>query len=261
MQSIGNGNINSISNPLLLNIILLKMNENLFFGNYNNNTNYNLFGGNYPSNNLNINLNSNLQSYKLYNNNFNSKKGDINSNHIMPSTTLESKNKKKDKKKSKKYINNHENKRKEEENNIKKKMIDVKPENIINISLILSGKEKRTFVRLHPIPKRLSVHDMVKIIDKYLRTKPGERIYNAVYLPLTKRIGKNMGYFFVNLVSPEYVILFYKIFNGFYLRYKKKEKQCIVIFADNQTIDISNEDPSRRPFVFTDTIKMKLKGF
>ena len=97
---------------------------------------------------------------------------------------------------------------------------------------------------------------MVKIIDKYLKTEPGKRIYNAVYLPLTKRIGKNMGYFFINLVSPKYVVIFYNIFNGFYLRYKNMEKQCTVIFANNQKIDISNEDPSRKPFVFIDTIKI-----
>lgn len=262
MQSIGNYNINSISNSLLNTILILKMYENLLLEQNNNNINYYLLGNcilrNYPSNkiNSNNNLNTILQSYNVYQNNFNSIKTEINSNYTISNKTIESQNKKKEKTKVKKYIkmNNHENKEKEE-NNIKNTKINIKPENIINISLILSGKEKRTFVRLHPIPKRLSVHDMVKIIDKYLKTKPGKRIYNAVYLPLTKRIGKNMGYFFINLVSPKYVIIFYNIFNGFYLRYKNKNKQCTVIFANNQKIDISNEDPSQRPFIFTDTVE------
>ena len=146
-----------------------------------------------------------------------------------------------------------------EENNTKIRNIKIKPENIIDISLIMAGKEKRTFVRLHPIPKHFSVYDMVKIIDKYLKTKPGQRIYNAVYLPLTKIIGKNMGYLFLNLISPTYVIQFYNIFNGFYLRFKNSNKPLSVIFADNQEIDISEEDPLRRPIIFFDTIKNEKK--
>ena len=100
---------------------------------------------------------------------------------------------------------------------------------------------------------------MVKIIDKYLKTKPGESIYNAIYLPLTKKIGKNMGYLFVNLVSPIYVIEFYNKFNGFYLRFKNCIKPLSVIFADNQEIDISEEDPIRRPIIFFDTTKNEKK--
>ena len=121
------------------------------------------------------------------------------------------------KKKKKNKIKEKENK----ENIIK---MNIKSHNIINISLLISGEEKRTFVRLHPIPTKLSVFDMVRIIDKYLKTKPGKRIYNAIYLPLTKKIGKNMGYCFINLVSPKYVLEFYNIFNGFYFRFKNFKK-------------------------------------
>ena len=70
---------------------------------------------------------------------------------------------------------------------------NIKPENLIDISKILSGKEKRTFVRLHPIPKKYSVYDMVRTVDKTLKTEPGKRIYNAVYLPMTKIIGRNIA--------------------------------------------------------------------
>ena len=40
------------------------------------------------------------------------------------------------------------------------KITNVKPENIIDFSLIKAGIEQRTFVRLHPIPKKLSVYDI-----------------------------------------------------------------------------------------------------
>ena len=96
---------------------------------------------------------------------------------------------------------------------------------------------------------------MVKVIDKQLKTEPGKRIYNAVYLPMTKIFRKNMGYLFINLISPKYVNEFYKIFTGFSFKYKKCKKPCSVIFSDNQEIDTSNEDPTRRPFIFLDTIK------
>lgn len=99
---------------------------------------------------------------------------------------------------------------------------------------------------------------MIKLIDRVIKTKPGERIYNAVYLPSTKIIGKNMGYCFINLVSPQYVIYFYNIFNGFIFRFKKNKKSCSVIFADNQEVDLSNDEPSRRPIVFNDTIDKKI---
>ena len=148
---------------------------------------------------------------------------------------------------------NLQNKNKEnKDNNIK---INIKPENEINISLLISGKEKRTFVRLHPIPKNLSAFDMVRIIDKYLKTKPGKRIYNAIYLPLSKTIGKSLGYCFINLVSPKYVVEFYNIFNGFYFRFKNFKKSCSVVFSDIQDIDTSNDDPTKRPMIFYDTIK------
>jgi len=138
---------------------------------------------------------------------------------------------------------------------IQKPKSHIKEENIIKISSLITGEEKRTFVKLYPIPKTLSVFDMVKIFDKYLKTQPGKRIYNAIYLPLSKKVRKNIGYCFINLISPKYVVEFYSKFNGFYLRFKNFKKYCNVVFSDNQNIDISNDDPSRNPIIFKDTIK------
>ena len=262
MQSINNSDFNMIPNTSL-NPNLFKINENLAYNQFNNNNNiYNYLLGNFPFMNYpNIsfyNSNSLLKSLNFNQNNFNNIKGDIDPNYKISSITIEINNKNNGKNEIKKYIinNNKENEEKEDNNNNNNNIniSNAKPENIINISLILSGKEKRTFLRLHPIPKRFSVYDMVKIIDKYLKTKRGKRIYNAVYLPLTKKIGKNIGYFFINMVSPKYVILFYNIFNGFYFRFKNFNKSCSVLFADNQEINISSDEPTRRPIIFTDVI-------
>ena len=204
-------------------------------------------------NNMNFNSTNYLSYLKgLYNTNFNN-----NSDFYINKLSILYKNNGNGKQCKIKPITDKKCKIKtKEENEEKMNKYKAKPENLINISLIMLGKEKRTFVRLHPIPKNLSVYDMVKIIDKYLKTKPGQRIYNAVYLPLTKIIGKNMGYFFVNLVNPKYVVKFYNIFNGFYFRFKKSSKPSYVIFSDIQEINLSNgDDPRRKPLIFNDTIK------
>lgn len=152
---------------------------------------------------------------------------------------------------------NKENKKKRItlKNKTKSKQNLPKPENEIKIDLILSGKEKRTFIRLNPIPNKYSPFDIIKLIDKYLKTKKGERIYNSLYVPLAKKIGKNKGYCFINLVSPKYVVQFYNIFNGLYFNLKKTKKPCSVVFSDKQSIECSKEDALKRPFIFYDVVK------
>ena len=164
------------------------------------------------------------------------------------------------KKNSNNIINiKYENKinKKNNKKNITKKNEETKKfqktENIIKIELLESGEEKRTSVRLFPIPQKYSPFDIIRLIDKYLKTIPGKRIYRSVYVPLVKTIGKNIGYCFVDLVSPKYVIEFYKVFNGLLL--KKCKKPCIVIFSDKQNSDNINDNPLREPIFFKDTIK------
>ena len=130
-----------------------------------------------------------------------------------------------------------------------------KPENIIHIQKILSGEESRTFVRLNPIPNRYSPYDIIMLIDKYLKTKKGKRIYNSIYVPLAKVIGKNKGYCFINLVNPKYVVIFYEIFNGLYFNINNCKKPCVVVFSDKQEIDCSNDDALKRPILFNDCVK------
>ena len=181
----------------------------------------------------------------------------LNPNSESLNLTVEYKNRNNGRNLLKTYIldNKGQSQQKEENNKISIPENKIKPENIINIESILSGKEKRTFLRLHPIPKTLSVYDIIKIIDKNLKTIPGKRIYNAIYVPQTKTIGKNLGYCFINLIKPKYVIEFHKIFNGFYFHYKNFKKPCHVIFSTNQEVDTSNKDPTRRQIIFNDTIR------
>ena len=129
--------------------------------------------------------------------------------------------------------------------------------NLINLEDIKSGKESRTVVRLNPIPPNYSSFDVSKLLDKYLKIENGknQRIYKALYTPLCKIIGKNLGYCFVMMAKPQYVINFYNTFNGKIFGKKKCKKPCNVIWADKQGDDFLKnyeEDPTRKPIIFKD---------
>ena len=142
-----------------------------------------------------------------------------------------------------------------ENNDFIKKEKNIK--NIINIDSIISGKETRTVVRLNPIPPNYSSFDVCKLLDKYLQIESGknQRIYKALYTPLCKVIGKNLGYCFVMMVKPKYVVDFYNTFYGKSFGKKKCKKPCNVIWADIQGEDFlkaSEDDPIRKPIIFKD---------
>ena len=128
---------------------------------------------------------------------------------------------------------------------------------LINIKDIELNKETRTVVRLNPIPPNYSSFDISKLLDKYLKIETGknQRIYKALYVPLCKIIGKNLGYCFVMMAKPKYVIEFYKTFEGRSKNKKKCKKPCSVIWADIQGeafLKNNEEDPIRKPIIFKD---------
>ena len=139
--------------------------------------------------------------------------------------------------------------------NVNKEM-KIAENNKIIIEDIISGKEKRTVVRLSPIPPNFSSFDVSKFLDKYLKieSNKNQRIYKALFAPLSKVIGKNIGYCFVMMVKPEYVIDFYNTFNGITFKKKKCKKPCTVVWANlqgNAFLNVSN-DPLRSPIIFKD---------
>ena len=148
---------------------------------------------------------------------------------------------------------------KNENNNIKINLNNKSTKNFIDINLILKGIEKRTVVRLHPIPHNYSSFDISKLIDKYLHIENGknQRIYKALYVPLSKILGRNIGFCFIMMVETKYVINFYSTFNGINFNKKKARKPCSVIWADVQGDDFLkiSDDPLRSPIIFKDLIK------
>jgi hypothetical protein len=235
-------NMNISGNPLLRNYL-----SNQYYMNNNINNIYNM------NNNLkNLNILNNLNNINNLNNpnNLNNQKYTITLKSKTNDPTIE--------KVSKIQVTTYcvkDNSKKLENNEVIKKEKNVK--NIINLDSILSGKETRTVVRLNPIPPNYSSFDVCKLLDKYLQIESGknQRIYKALYTPLCKVIGKNLGYCFVMMAKPKYVIDFYKVFNGRIFGKKKCKKPCNVIWADVQGEDFLKEcedNPIRKPIIFKD---------
>ena len=251
-NSMNYNNMNISGNPLLRNYL---SNQNYMNNNINNICNMN--------NNINniYNMNNNLKNLNILNNlsNINNLNNPNNLNNQKYTITLKSKtNDPSIEKVSKIQVTTYcvkDNSKKIENNEVIKK--EKNPKNTINIENILSGKEKRTVVRLNPIPPNYSSFDVCKLLDKYLQIETGknQRIYKALYTPLCKVIGKNLGYCFVMMVKPKYVVDFYNTFYGKCFGKKKCKKPCNVIWADMQGEDFlkaSEDDPIRKPIIFKD---------
>ena len=223
----------------------LNNNINYCFSNFNNFGNQNPFFNYFPNRNImNMNMNNNMfikNNPEKYTITFKSKTNDPSIEKISKIQVITS------------YVK--DNSKIKQENKDTKKEKNIK--NLINLEDIKSGKEKRTVVRLNPIPPNYSSFDVSKLIDRYLNIENGkkQRIYKALYTPLCKVIGKNLGYCFIMMVKPEYVIQFYKTFNGRIFGKKKCKKECNVIWADIQGEDFlknGEDDPIRKPITFTD---------
>ena len=217
--------LQAISNPSNINHYLIKYINN-------NNRVYNNF---FPTYNISqMHTNTNLNNYNF--------QTSMKNNPIEKENELQFKNTSKDK-----FNNSKESKE------IKKL-----ENNAINIMDIRLGKETRTVVRLSPIPPNYSSFDVSKLLDKYLDIDRGknQRIYKALFVPLCKVIGRNLGYCFIMLVKPKYVIKFYNTFNGTIFNKKKCKKPCKVVWANLQGDDFLNmsDNPLRSPIIFKDTI-------
>ena len=97
----------------------------------------------------------------------------------------------------------------------------------ITIRDIKSGKDKRTYIKLVPIPPNYKSIDIIKLLDKYL-TKDNKKVYNVVYTPHNN--GVNLGHCFINFVDSKYII----DFNKTVVNYMKKniDKSCKIIWAN-----------------------------
>ena len=129
----------------------------------------------------------------------------------------------------------------------------------LDINSVIDGTIKDTTIRLIHIPKNFSSVHMSQYIDKILNIthEKCNRIYNYLRVPLSKKIGKNLGFCFINVIDPKYLVVFYKEFNGKIL--KNCKKQCIINLADIQIKDVNKidleKDASQNTLIFNDCDK------
>ena len=245
--------------------LLNSTNLNNYLLNINNNNNFNI---SYNQNNINplMPFNNNI-NYNVNNINFNALQNPLNnylSNHLNNqkkpekyTIILKSKTNNPNVEKISKIKVTTSYKKDNSKINKENSTQSKKAKNYINIEDIISGNEKRTVIRLNPIPSNYSSFDVSKLLDNYLKIEYGknQRIYKALYAPLCKIIGKNLGYCFVMMAKPKYVVDFYKLFNGKCFGIKNCKKPCNVIWADiqgDEFLKLNEEDPLRKPIIFTD---------
>lgn len=129
-------------------------------------------------------------------------------------------------------------------------------DNVINVLDIITKKDIRTTVMIKFIPIKYNSNDFIEEIDSVLGTNENFRTYDLVYLPISFKIEKNLGYAFINFINPIYVVdFYYKTLN---LTWKKhhSNKNPVVRFAKvqgkNNLIIHLKESPGeeKKPMLF-----------
>ena len=150
--------------------------------------------------------------------------------------------------------NNKKKKKWSKENNSIGKQAKIE-KNKIDLKKIENGEENRTEIIVKNIALHLNVYDIIRIIDNKLNIdyKKRNRTYNKIYLPPNKELGKNIGFFFINFVSPKHIIKFFNAFEGVALDPNKQKRICYISFADGKFVQDETRDKSRTPITFDDT--------
>ena len=196
-----------------LNII----NNNNQFLNQFHSINHNLFQNNFHCQN-NFNINNNKNKYFS-----------VNVNNVTPSNQ---------KANDEIMLNNMKNKYKKNnkisKNNIKRKTSqnlqdEDKEHNIIDINLIIQGKDKRTTLMIKNIPNKYTINTFLDEINVEFKNK-----YDLFYLPIDYGNKSNLGYAFINFVDSFHIIYFYDLYRGKKWKRFNSEKTCELLYAKIQ---------------------------
>lgn len=136
-------------------------------------------------------------------------------------------------------------------------------DNQINVLDIITKKDIRTTVMIKFIPIKFNSSEFIEEIDFLLGTNEEFRTYDLVYLPMSFKIEKNLGYAFINFINPIYVVdFYYKTLNLTWKKYHSN-KNPIVRFAKvqgkNNLILHFKESPGeeKKPMLFDNRKKEK----
>ena len=91
---------------------------------------------------------------------------------------------------------------------------------------VASGEEQRTTLRVANIPNKYTQQKLLSIFE---RNHAGR--FDFFYLPIDFRNGGNLGYCFINLLDPAYIVPFCHEFDKRKWDMINSEKVCSIAFA------------------------------
>ncbi|XP_073028279.1 protein MEI2-like 5 isoform X1 [Primulina eburnea] len=125
----------------------------------------------------------------------------------------------------------------------------------LDLEKIMNGEDSRTTLMIKNIPNKYTSKMLLAAIDE---THKGT--YDFLYLPIDFKNKCNVGYAFINMVSPSHIVTFYKVFNGKKWEKFNSEKVASLAYAriqgkaglvsHFQNSSLMNEDKRCRPIIF-----------
>ncbi|XP_058101188.1 protein MEI2-like 2 isoform X1 [Magnolia sinica] len=133
--------------------------------------------------------------------------------------------------------------------------IDSKKQYQLDLDKIISGEDTRTTLMIKNIPNKYTSKMLLAAIDENHRGT-----YDFLYLPIDFKNKCNVGYAFINMISPSHIIPFYEAFNGKKWEKFNSEKVASLAYAriqgkaalvtHFQNSSLMNEDKRCRPILF-----------
>ncbi|XP_031380735.1 protein MEI2-like 2 isoform X2 [Punica granatum] len=133
--------------------------------------------------------------------------------------------------------------------------LDSKKQYQLDLDKIMNGEDTRTTLMIKNIPNKYTSKMLLAAIDENHRGT-----YDFLYLPIDFKNKCNVGYAFINMVSPSHIVSFYKTFNGKKWEKFNSEKVASLAYAriqgkaalvtHFQNSSLMNEDKRCRPILF-----------
>ncbi|KAK6142296.1 hypothetical protein DH2020_022644 [Rehmannia glutinosa] len=112
--------------------------------------------------------------------------------------------------------------------------MDNKKQYQLDLEKIVNGDDSRTTLMIKNIPNKYTSKMLLAAIDE---THKGT--YDFLYLPIDFKNKCNVGYAFINMVSPSHIISFYEAFNGKKWEKFNSEKVASLAYHENPGKDCS----------------------
>ena len=109
-----------------------------------------------------------------------------------------------------------------------KKTLDVS-KNTIHLDNVLKLKDKRTTVMIKHIPNKYTIDNLLEEINPLFTNK-----FDVVYLPIDTINQSNLGFAFINFLTPMHLLYFYDQFIDRQWKYYSSKKRCYLVYAKMQ---------------------------